>query len=592
MSLLETASLIVTPNGYKEGKLYSVIPSDGSGDMSVVRATTATRVNSAGLVELVPYNLFQYSEDFGNAYWAKTNATITTNTTTAPNFTLTADTITDNATNGQHKVQTAALSDLASGASFVASAYIKANTATRACVYAYGTSLGVGVDLLTGNQITVSGLTNASPGNVTINNVGNGWYYIELRSTVAGAFSIAIMMISGTDFAYTGSGNSLYYWGAQLTEGTTAKPYQKTETRLNIPRLDYSNGSCPSLLVEPQRTNLALFSEQFNDAAWTKESATITSNSVIAPNGTTTADTFTATATNASHYLSQNINVTTGNTITFSCYVKNNGGNFVQLVAGGTDFTPVDPYQNFNLQTGTLASGNITNSTITNVGNGWFRISSSVTSTSTAVGYFFIAPILNGTSGRLSAFTGDGTSGIYIWGAQLELGAYATSYIPTASASVTRNADTCTKTGISSLIGQTEGTIFLDLDNIPYNSDWLTLNPISGSPYTNGIGIGYFSSTVRLQLYSPSGTIFATLTPISGRNKIAIGYKSGDTVIYVNGVNVFSSAGTFSFGVLLDSITVGSSSWIIGSTATNKIYSHSLYNTRLTNSELIQLTTP
>ena len=57
MSLLDSASLIVTPNAYKEGKLYSVIPSDGSGDMSVVRATTATRVNSAGLVELVPYNL-------------------------------------------------------------------------------------------------------------------------------------------------------------------------------------------------------------------------------------------------------------------------------------------------------------------------------------------------------------------------------------------------------------------------------------------------------------------------------------------------------------------------------------------------------
>ena len=69
MSLLDTASLIVTPNGYKEGKLYSVIPSDGSGDLSVTRATTATRVNSQGLVELVPYNLLQYSEDFSNAYW-------------------------------------------------------------------------------------------------------------------------------------------------------------------------------------------------------------------------------------------------------------------------------------------------------------------------------------------------------------------------------------------------------------------------------------------------------------------------------------------------------------------------------------------
>jgi len=78
--------------------------------------------------------------------------------------------------------------------------------------------------------------------------------------------------------------------------------------------------------------NLLGYTEDFSNAAWTKESATITSNSVIAPNGTTTADTFTATATNALHYLSQNVSITTGNIITFSCYVKNNGGNFVQLV--------------------------------------------------------------------------------------------------------------------------------------------------------------------------------------------------------------------------------------------------------------------
>ncbi len=95
MSLLTQASLVVTPNGVKEGKLYSVIPSDGSGDMSVVRATTATRVNSSGLVELVPYNLVQYSEQLDNAaVWVAYSGTTTTaNAATAPNGTLTADRI-------------------------------------------------------------------------------------------------------------------------------------------------------------------------------------------------------------------------------------------------------------------------------------------------------------------------------------------------------------------------------------------------------------------------------------------------------------------------------------------------------------------
>jgi hypothetical protein len=130
------------------------------------------------------------------------------------------------------------------------------------------------------------------------------------------------------------------------------------------------------------------------------------------------------------------------------------------------------------------------------------------------------------------------------------------------------------------------------MNNLAIDSDWLTLNPISGSPYTNSIGIGYYANAVRLQIYSPSGTAFGTLTSISGNNKIALAYKSGDIAMYINGVNVFSSSNAFSFNVLLDSITVASQSWLAGSIAANKIYSHSLYTTRLTNSELAQLTTP
>ena len=104
MSLLDTASLLLTPNAYKEGKLYSVIPSDGSGDFTFTRATTATRVNSDGLVELVPYNLLQRSEEFDNVAWNKSRATITANATTAPDGTITADTFTGNGASGIHIV--------------------------------------------------------------------------------------------------------------------------------------------------------------------------------------------------------------------------------------------------------------------------------------------------------------------------------------------------------------------------------------------------------------------------------------------------------------------------------------------------------
>ena len=90
-TLLEQASLVLIPSGYKEDTVYSVIPSNGSGDMSFTRASDGTRINFDGLVEVCPWNLYTYSEELNNVAWTKLNATITANATTAPNDTLTAD---------------------------------------------------------------------------------------------------------------------------------------------------------------------------------------------------------------------------------------------------------------------------------------------------------------------------------------------------------------------------------------------------------------------------------------------------------------------------------------------------------------------
>jgi hypothetical protein len=558
--------------GYKtiDGKYYPR-------EMTFTRATTGTRVNAAGLVEVVPYNLFSYSEDFTNAAWSVSNRIlpVTSNSTIAPNGTLSADTITENTSTGSHYIgQPATIV----GVQYNLSVYAKINGRNRIVLTEAG---GIVLAIFNiSNGTLVSGTGN-------IENVGNGWYRCSSNYTAAYTSATINLADDSNNISYTGNGTSgVYLWGAQLVEGTQPLTYLPTTDRLDIPRINYSTGSS-ALLLETQRTNLAFYSEQFNVSSYwnvassgdtwqgTGSAPIITPNYGIAPNGTQTADRVQlnlnggTTLSDRSGFSNLSFSVTSGVNYVGSYYIKILDGNSITSI--------------INTNIGVLAAG--TNPSINSyqdVGNGWYRVFKSVLTTTTTGNFRF----------QIVGVSGVNSVDCLIWGAQLELGAYATSYIPTTSASVTRNADTCTKTGISSLIGQTEGTIFLDLDNIPYNSDWLTLNPISGSPYTNGIGIGYFSSTVRLQLYSPSATIFATLTPISGRNKIAIGYKSGDTVIYINGVNVFSSAGTFSFGVLLDSITVGSSSWIVGSTATNKIYSHSLYNTRLTNSELIQLTTP
>jgi hypothetical protein len=261
MSLLDNASLLLTPNAYKEGKLYSVIPSDGSGDFTFTRATTATRVNSDGLVELVPYNLLQYSEEFDNAAWGKARTTIDANVITAPDGTLTADKLVEDINTGEHNVRVDYSNNVIG--SYVASIYAKAAERTNLQFVTTG-SVGnsrINFDLLSG---IVSAQGFGATGSIT--NVGDGWYrcIVELNATaqsfVRNQWNLITSPTSARVEYYTGDGTSgLFIWGAQFVEGTSARDYLRTETRLNIPRLDYSLGGCPNILLEPQRTNLVNF---------------------------------------------------------------------------------------------------------------------------------------------------------------------------------------------------------------------------------------------------------------------------------------------------------------------------------------------
>jgi hypothetical protein len=266
MSLLDTASLLLTPNAYKEGKLYSVIPSDGSGDFTFTRATTATRVNSDGLVELVPYNLLQRSQEFNNAYWNKNGGSISANSSTAPNGTTTADTLTLAATTATHGLIDFGVSGVAAS-TYTVSFYVKKGTHRYITIGIYRNTLnnaGAGFDLDT-NTVTGTGATGTgySASGATMTDVGDGWYRCSVvcvsgttPMTGSGLFLRNTSYTSGAiQQSWAASGTeTINLWGAQLVEGTNALPYQKTETRLNIPRLDYSLGGCPNILLEPQRT--------------------------------------------------------------------------------------------------------------------------------------------------------------------------------------------------------------------------------------------------------------------------------------------------------------------------------------------------
>jgi hypothetical protein len=577
-TLLKSASLVVTPSSYKEGKLYSVIPSDGSGDMSVVRATTATRVNSAGLVELVPYNLCDYSED--QTQWtSQDETTVTANSTTAPNGTLTADTVTPTAVNTDHYRGIVLSSQVGELTAFI---YVKPNGYNF-----FDWGIWNGSQYLVRATFDLVNLTYTftNAGTATIESVGNGWLKCGISGSNASLSTIALyyrVRPTGGAGGFTGNGTSgAFIWGAQLVEGSTAKDYQKTETRLNIPRLDYSNGTCPSLLVEPQRTNLFFPSQKIS--GYIVGGMTNTDNQTISPDGIQNAGKSTIGNTFRFYdVITDLLSVLSGTTYTTSFYAKK-----------GVGIEAIYFYQSdgnriakFNLNNGSYignAAGNgygsFTSYSSKSVGNGWYRFTATYSSTTTSTQ--FVIGVSSNTNDVVTQIQGNGTDYVYVWGLQYEAGNYSTSYIPTTSASVTRNADLISKTGISSLIGQTEGTMFFDIV-FPQNttpsyigiSDGATSNRlILGCEFGTFFTFGYGYSTLPLSINTPY--------------KIALAYNSTNMKIYANGSLIATVLGSVPSGMnrfAFDS--GGNTQHLIAS-----VKSAALWKTKLSDTQLAQLTT-
>ena len=569
MSLLDTASLIVTPNAYAESKLYSVIPSDGSGDMSVVRATTATRVNSAGLVELVPYNLLLQSNTFSTT-WTNSNSTETSGQT-GYDGTNNAWLLSKSAASG-YITQSISLSG-----SQTFSVYAKAGTDNWMVLLITGFSAYY--DLQNG----VVG-TAAAGATATITSVGNGWYRCMLTASATTA-SVRIYPAEGNNDTSGTTGN-VYIQDAQLVEGSTAKDYQKTETRLNIPRLDYSNGTCPSLLVEPQRTNLLTYSSSFDNAAWVKYDTFVTSNIATSPSGVQDADKIIPNTNNTNHNVDRAA-LTVSLNGTASVFLKASGYNKAAIRSYFTG-----AYASFDLVNGTILTAVGVTAKIENYGNGWYRCS--VNDTGSAL-YGYVLAVLDASSDPTATYIGDGTSGVLAWGAQLEVGSYPTSYIPTQGASVTRNADVISKTGISSLIGQTEGTLFIDfVYNEKYGSSPNGAMPISlddGSGSQEAYIYLEPSNNRALAQFVVGGALTCSITglvmSVGTRYRMAFAYKQNDFTFYVNG----TLQGTDTSGNIAALSNVRLCNYSSLNYIHDNLYSAALWKTRLDNATLEQLTT-
>lgn len=353
---------------------------------------------------------------------------------------------------------------------------------------------------------------------------------------------------------------------------------------VNVPRLDYLNSTCPSVLVEPQRTNLNTYSEDFSNVSYTKTALSITTNATTAPDGNTTADKMVENNALTAHTMFKDIAVTISNPYTLSVFAK--AGERTKL---WLDFFGGVNVAVFDLINGTviITSGTGLTASIVNYGNGWYRCSITQNAVS-AILYPNIAPTINNTTSP--TYQGNGTSGIFIWGMELEAGAYATSYIPTVASTVTRNADVISKTGISSLIGQTEGTIFLDFYYDGISNNFVLMQTYQNANQLNVIQL-LCNSSKRLSFEVGADAVITATNPISaGRIKIGAAYKNNDFVLYVNGTQI----GTDTSGTVIATDSINFNDFVFIPNVYKqlmKINSSILWKSRLTNAELAEITT-
>lgn len=234
---------------------------------------------------------------------------------------------------------------------------------------------------------------------------------------------------------------------------------------IDVPRFEYDPTTLQpkGLLVEDQRTNLLTYSAQIDNAAWSVARGTVSANTAIAPDGATSGDGLVEDSTNNSHPIFRTVaNLTNATAYTASVFVKAVGRAQVRVAFANTAFS-AGPYGDFDLSTVSAVGSSGGSATIVPLNNGWYRCIVSAISGAVGSGDLFIQPL----SGGNGSYVGNGGTALVIWGAQLEAGSFATSYIPTAASTVTRSADKPVMAGTSftSAFNPGEGTFFVEVNS-------------------------------------------------------------------------------------------------------------------------------
>ena len=348
------------------------------------------------------------------------------------------------------------------------------------------------------------------------------------------------------------------------------------EVASNVPRLDYSDGGCPSLLLEPSSTNLVTYSEDFSNVAWTKaltgvaSAPVVTANQGISPDGTLNADRIVfdlngGASSGDGSIIQQVITLTGINVNTRSVYLKSNTNLSYDIILG--------------TNTANSSAEKIT------VTTEWQRFEVTQTPTTTATNFYL---------GLRNAFGFSGLSDsadVLVYGASLEENSYATSYIKTVGTTQTRVADTASKTGLSSLIGQSEGVLFVDF--IPKDTATQIVYQIrtSGSTNVGQIDIRLTGGTINT-LGNDGGSAQFNITGhsfnVGTRYKCAIRYKQNDVAFYINGVLIGTDVVASFNSSSKDQVSFGEN--ITSFVARAGIKDARVYTTALTDIEIEKLT--
>ena len=506
---LEQASLIMVPSGYEDGTLGSLKPTDGTGDFTFTRCNgaaqcdlAATRVNADGYIEKGYENLLSHSNSFTTT-WAQVGSFNVVGNQQGYDSSNDAWSIESNTTAFDRRIQ----QSVSVSGVYTFAIYAKSNSTDWLLLY-NGTDR-VYFDL-------ANGVVGSSESGLIIDSKiestsVTGWYRCTATFNRAISF-ISVVPASGDGNSNVVTGNSIYIQDAMLNQGMVAYPYLETTTAPvaggileDMPRLDYSNGSCPSLLLEPSRTNLVTQSEYF--AGWiVQSSTTLTTNTTetLSPEGLYNATKAVGNGTDG--VLLSELSTAGGDNVK-SIYLKG--------VSGGESVVLKDPNQTNQTKTCALTTE-------------WQRFD-----------------LLDNQPSSFGFWVDDiPASGIYMWGAQLEQATYPTSYIPTYGVSQTRLSEfSAFELSVFDFfsLGNTEsGTFFLETKfTKPSSQNVVDVFSQGGSGTNAWLGTGF---QIRDTGGSRNFVVQNIDTLVDDYIKIAIRRDNTTFNVFVNGVKSATTA--------------------------------------------------